>query len=205
VLREAIAIGRAGNLGDGLRHLSRRFYEVSDTLLFERKAEEKLCPIPGNMSFIKLKPGCGGEHWKNVIRIVADWGPTRINDYLKASVCYVAYWDGQPVGAGWRSNKTPLLRRIGYPKTAVYVGGGYVVRSARGQGIRPLMLRCACGDVGDPTALVVAQTVASNTSAQRSLKKAGFEEIGELHVVKACGLILRLRLEKRPESPVSGI
>ena len=123
--------------------------------------------------------------------------------FARGAVCYIAYWEGAPAGAGWLFRVSYLLRRAGLGPRACYLGGFQVREAYRGRGIYPALLRTMCRDALREGLVPYIDTTADNVASRKGIIKAGFEPYGTLKVIVAAGVIVRCRLQRLNDGTVS--
>ena len=180
----------------GLRYMARRLWRVSRTFILERPAARSGgAAIPPGTRIVKLD----AKNWQpraQDLRAVEVGTDLR---YFRAGAwCYLVYRDETPVAVGWAFPESSLLRRLGYPAWAIYVGGFAVRQEFRGQGIYGVLLDHMCRDAAGTWGVVVAQASVANEASLQGLAKAGFIRVGRLTATVFAGMMPYCRLEPVP-------
>ena len=189
-LRETADLVRDKGVGAGLRLLREKLFAASTSLWFERPAAEGPVTLPAGMTIAKVVAADAERYRADLVRAGA---ATELRHFKEGATAYVAYWQGEPVGAGWCFPHSPLVRRLGVRGPAVYLGSYYVRESARGHGIYPALLRAMCRDLPPPTRVFLS-TALHNRPSQRGVAKAGVTCRGRLRVVVVAGVMVYCRV-----------
>ena len=164
-------------------------YMKNESLLFERPKQSVSISVDDNLTVTSIVAA-------DAERLADDLETAGVGDELpnfrKGAVCYLARWNGVPVGFGWRFAGSPLLTRAGYGDSAVYLGGFSVKDSHRGRGIYPFMLQQMCADLDDGC-IAVVQASPGNRNSIRGLEKAGYVQASRISIIVVMGHILRLK------------
>ncbi len=190
VISDSLTLARKEGLTPAWRNVARKLWHVSHDVFYERVARGHAAALEPSVTIVSVPREDAGRYSADLARAGAG---TDIRYFAKGATCYLAYLDGKPVGLGWRFKDSYLLRRLRYPRDAVYVGGFHVVPEVRGRGIYPALLNRICSDIANPAARVVAHAAPDNAASQRGLTKAGFARTGELFAVILGGLIVYWR------------
>lgn len=191
VLRRAARDLRAGNARGAARDLARRVCSWSRSLLYVREAGAIEVDAPSALRIECIRAAEFGPRRQDLERAGA-LPDAELFD--RGAACYLAWWQGQPAGCGWRYARSRLLERLGLAPGAVYAGNFHVREEARGRGIYPALLRQMCRDEAGAGVRMYVQTSRSNHASRRGLEKAGFRCIGELRVLVLAGCIVHCRI-----------
>lgn len=185
IISEAAFIVRKNGLLQGLKFIYPHIYSSVEVLVFEKHIDNELVKMPDFLRIIKIDADSRREYESDLIRSQLD---SDIRFFDRGATCFMAYLGGWPVAVGWAFRNGNLLHCLGYPKNAVYLGGFFVKKAARGQGIYPLMSRYICSTIPTSASVALAETSCDNFAAKRGLVKTGFVKKGRYRVVLIAGI-----------------
>jgi len=165
-------------------------YTNSESLLFERTKQPVSLLVSDSLALVRISPSEKDLYTSELHQ--AGVG-NEMPNFDKGAVCYLAQWDGVPVGFGWCFASSPLLTRAGYGPDAVYLGGFSVREPYRGRGIYPVLLQQMCADLPNG-AVAVVQTSPTNQSSINGLRKAGYEKTASLSSTIILGIVVQLEV-----------
>ncbi len=189
VIADLRAEWREGGFRAVLGYVNRRLFSRSQMWLYEGSAGAP--ELPERTRIVAIPPAAVSEYG-DALRQAGVGSDIRNAD--RGAVCYLLLDGEESAALGWLFPNSRLLRRLGYPRNAVYLGG-FVTRSEyRGRGYYPSLLRHISHSVGNGRICVV-ETSPTNLASQRGLDKAGFLLVGTVRRVVVAGVMIRCSLE----------
>ena len=195
--REAVEAMRHEGVRRTLAGLARRGFRRSTSVVYVMPGTP-----PGAVEPAALTIACvtADDRERCAADLRASGAADDLHLFARGAVCYIAYWDGVPVGAGWLFRVSYLLRKAGLGSRACYLGGFQVREAYRGRGIYPALLRAMCRDAAREGLVPYIDTTPDNAASRRGIVKAGFERCGTLRVVVVAGAIVHCRLHRAADA-----
>lgn len=197
-LREIALAGRISGPKVALHEVRSRFCRTSESLFFARQPPFPPPALPEGIHIDAIPPDAARGRRDEVV--AAGAGITVLN-FDRRAVCYLAYVEGEPAGAGWWFPESRLLHCMGLDGRGAYLGGFLVRPDFRGRGLYPLLLQTICHRAIRAEHSAFSETGLQNHASRRGLEKAGFVLQGRLRQTALAGLLVSCRLKKLGSEP----
>lgn len=170
--------------------VAKRFFERTDTLLFEMRTTGEEPDLPEGWRMRKFTSKRDPE----LELLIRAGGGAELANFRREAVAYVLCIEGEPVARGWYYPRSPLARKLG---GAQYIGGAFVRPEWRGQGVNARFLQGYAKCV-PPGSRFVMQVETSNEASQKSLARLGLVPVGHVRTLVLLGKLVRARVDPLP-------
>ncbi len=198
---EMCAIGKDHGWKEALHAFLQRSLRIGETLLYEQSLAVEPLDIPEAIHIVVVSQRQRSIHQADIEKA---GGKSDLGNFESGGDCYLLTFEGQPAGVTWMWTweTSRLLRRLGYPRNTVYLGGDFVRPEFRSRGLHTINRRFQCAQAARlfPGGKAVVEVDEDNAASRRSLEKAGFSWRWRMRYVIIAGIMVWVRL--RPAADI---